>query len=68
VFVPELFPTHLRGTSFGFVSATARIGGLLAPLVIHLHHYHEMIPALILGAISFIGAITRYIYEFDFSN
>ncbi|MFI0475348.1 MFS transporter [Paracoccus jiaweipingae] len=30
-FTPELYPTTLRGTGMGLASATARLGGLLAP-------------------------------------
>lgn len=58
-FVAELFPTHLRGTAVGVGSASARLGGLLAPQIIQLQHVHQVLPSVCIGIFSLLAALVR---------
>ncbi|KAG8521516.1 Solute carrier family 22 member 13 [Galemys pyrenaicus] len=51
VYSAELFPTVLRQTGMGLVSAISRIGGIVTPLVILLGQYHAALPRLIYGGL-----------------
>ncbi|NXM94382.1 S22AD protein, partial [Sylvia borin] len=44
VYAAELFPTIVRQTGVGLCSMSARVAGILAPLVRLLGHYHRAIP------------------------
>ncbi|NWV91667.1 S22AD protein, partial [Machaerirhynchus nigripectus] len=49
VYAAELFPTIVRQTGVGLCSTTARVAGILAPLIIPLDQYHRAIPMAIFG-------------------
>lgn len=54
----ELFPAPVRGRAMGSCSAAARLGSMCAPIVVvALVEFHESIPALVFGALSFLTAI-----------
>nr|XP_056713110.1 solute carrier family 22 member 13-like [Euleptes europaea] len=57
VFSAEVFPTVVRQTSLGLCSMSARIGGILAPLVGLLDEIHPAIPMVLLGSTALVGGI-----------
>ncbi|NWZ66534.1 S22AD protein, partial [Acrocephalus arundinaceus] len=57
VYAAELFPTILRQTGMGLSSTTARVAGILAPLIIPLDQYHWAIPMAIFGSIPVVVAL-----------
>uniref|UniRef100_A0A8C3P5Z5 Major facilitator superfamily (MFS) profile domain-containing protein n=1 Tax=Cyanoderma ruficeps TaxID=181631 RepID=A0A8C3P5Z5_9PASS len=57
VYAAELFPTILRQTGVGLCSTTARVAGILAPLIIPLDQYHRAIPMAIFGSIPVLVAL-----------
>ncbi|KAJ1105672.1 hypothetical protein NDU88_003077 [Pleurodeles waltl] len=45
----ELYPTEIRQTGMGFVSMNARIGAMVAPIVLMASEYASFVPPLIYG-------------------
>ncbi|XP_009556637.2 solute carrier family 22 member 13 isoform X1 [Cuculus canorus] len=50
VYSAELFPTVVRQTGVGICSMSARIAGIMAPLILLLEQYHQAIPMAIFGS------------------
>ncbi|NXN18581.1 S22AD protein, partial [Indicator maculatus] len=50
VYTAELFPTVIRPTGAGLCSMSARISGIMAPLIRLLGEYHQAIPMAIFGS------------------
>ncbi|NWR21127.1 S22AD protein, partial [Emberiza fucata] len=57
VYAAELFPTVVRQTGVGLCSVSARVAGILAPLIIPLAQYHRAIPKAIFGSIPVLVAL-----------
>lgn len=57
VYSAELFPTVVRQTGVGLVSMSARVGGIIAPLIRLLEVYHSSIPLVIYGVTPLIGSV-----------
>uniref|UniRef100_A0A8C3P0A3 Major facilitator superfamily (MFS) profile domain-containing protein n=1 Tax=Cyanoderma ruficeps TaxID=181631 RepID=A0A8C3P0A3_9PASS len=57
VYAAELFPTILRQTGVGLCSMSARVAGILAPLVRLLGQYHRAIPMAIFGSTPVLGGL-----------
>ncbi|XP_061442641.1 solute carrier family 22 member 13-like isoform X2 [Rhineura floridana] len=57
VFSAEVFPTVVRQTSLGLCSMSARVGGILAPLVGLLEKHHPAIPMGLYGGTALLGGI-----------
>merc|ERR1719217_345978 len=58
VFIPEVFPTTLRGTGAGASSCSGRVSAALTPIVIGQVLEHSVHVAFyMIGGISFIGAV-----------
>lgn len=59
VFSVEQFPTVIRNVALGAASMSARIGGILAPLLIHskLTEKFNFLPPLVFGIAALIGGI-----------
>ena len=57
VWTAELFPTDVRTVAFGLCNVIARVGGILAPVVVQLSSITAMLPSLIFGALSLTGAV-----------
>ena len=53
----ELFPTSLRSSTMGFASAMARVGSMVSSSIAPLEEINVLIPFLVYGVISFIGAV-----------
>lgn len=53
----EMFPTVIRGTIFGIANVSARIGGIVAPLVDGLLPKRFMIVFGIMGMLSALGSL-----------
>ncbi|NWU80755.1 S22AD protein, partial [Onychorhynchus coronatus] len=58
VYAAELFPTVIRQTGVGLCSTTARVAGILAPLIIPLDQYHRAIPMAIFGSIPVLVSLS----------
>ncbi|XP_042366401.1 solute carrier family 22 member 13-like [Plectropomus leopardus] len=56
VYTAELYPTTLRQNGVGLNSMSARVAGILAPLIRLLDVYHHTIPMLIYGVIPIAAA------------
>ncbi|XP_054672308.1 solute carrier family 22 member 13-like [Grus americana] len=50
VYSAELFPTVIRQTGVGLCSMSARVAGIIAPLIHLLSQYHRAIPMAIFGS------------------
>ncbi|NXF00611.1 S22AD protein, partial [Smithornis capensis] len=57
VYTAELFPTVVRQTGVGLCSMSARVAGILAPLVRLLGQYHRAIPMAIFGSAPVLGGL-----------
>ncbi|XP_053119448.1 solute carrier family 22 member 13-like [Hemicordylus capensis] len=57
VFSSEVFPTVVRQTSLGLCSMSARVAGILSPLVGLLDMYHPAIPMVLFGSTALIAGI-----------
>lgn len=58
VFVGELLPTVLRSQAMGIASFIAGIGLLGFPYIVHLANYWRVLPLIVMGSLSVVGAIT----------
>ncbi|XP_069814945.1 solute carrier family 22 member 13-like [Dendropsophus ebraccatus] len=61
IYAAELFPTILRQNGVGLCSMSARLGGIIAPLVILLDRYHPAIPMAIYGSVPIIGGLLCFL-------
>ncbi|XP_075172848.1 solute carrier family 22 member 13-like [Anomaloglossus baeobatrachus] len=57
IYAAELFPTIIRQNGVGLCSMSARIGGIIAPLIILLDKFHPAIPMAIYGSGPIIGGL-----------
>ncbi|XP_065687076.1 solute carrier family 22 member 13-like isoform X2 [Patagioenas fasciata] len=57
VYTAELFPTVVRQTGVGLCSMSARVAGILAPLIHLLAQYHAAIPMAIYGSAPVLGGL-----------
>eukprot|EP00742_Colponemidia_sp_Colp-10_P015202 GILJ01017333.1.p1 GENE.GILJ01017333.1~~GILJ01017333.1.p1 ORF type:complete len:217 (+),score=24.32 GILJ01017333.1:39-653(+) len=63
-YAAELFPTVVRNLGMGISSQAARVGGIIAPLVVLLSQYSPSIPLLCFGVISLMaGALSLMLPE-----
>ncbi|KAG7213259.1 hypothetical protein KM043_002559 [Ampulex compressa] len=58
VFVGELLPTVLRSQAMGIASFIAGIGLLTFPYIVHLAVYSRVLPLIVMGSLSVVGALT----------
>merc|ERR1711879_1103414 len=56
----ELFPTIIQGNALGFSSLTARIMGLLAPIILSLQEEYTWAPGFIFGGLGCFMAVFCY--------
>ncbi|XP_062982494.1 solute carrier family 22 member 13-like [Elgaria multicarinata webbii] len=61
VFSAEVFPTVVRQTGLGLCSMSARVAGILSPLVGLLSRYHEAIPMSMFGGTALLGGILCFL-------
>ncbi|XP_072019159.1 organic cation transporter protein-like [Amphiura filiformis] len=61
VFAAELYPTPVRSAGMGISSMSARIGGILAPLILVLGDYWKPLPLIIFGACSISAGLLALI-------
>ncbi|XP_026574270.1 solute carrier family 22 member 13-like [Pseudonaja textilis] len=57
VYSAELFPTVIRQTGLGVCQMTARVAGIISPLVGLLGKYHTSLPVGIFGSAAALGGI-----------
>ncbi|XP_074938353.1 solute carrier family 22 member 13-like [Phalacrocorax aristotelis] len=57
VYSAELFPTVIRQTGTGLCSMSARVAGIMAPLIRLLGQYHRAIPMAIFGSAPVVGGL-----------
>jgi MFS family permease len=62
VFTSELFATTFRGLGFGVTNIGARIGGILAPLIVELQFLGKGTPYIIFGIVALIGGIASLVF------
>nr|XP_034985723.1 solute carrier family 22 member 13-like [Zootoca vivipara] len=53
----ELFPTIVRQTGVGLCQTTARLAGIISPLIGLLDKYHPSIPVVIFGSAAMAGGL-----------
>ncbi|NXE21533.1 S22AD protein, partial [Ardeotis kori] len=61
VYSAELFPTVVRQTGMGLCSMSARVAGILAPLIRLLGQYHRAIPMAIYGSVPVVGGLLCFL-------
>ncbi|XP_053119462.1 solute carrier family 22 member 13-like isoform X2 [Hemicordylus capensis] len=57
VYSAELFPTVVRQTGVGLCQTTARVAGIVSPLIGLLEKYHTSIPVVIFGSAAVIAGV-----------
>ncbi|XP_037373487.1 solute carrier family 22 member 20 isoform X1 [Talpa occidentalis] len=57
LFTGELYPTEIRQMGMGFVSVSARLGGLAAPLVTTLGEFSAVLPPVGFGATAILAGL-----------
>ncbi|NXE90545.1 S22AD protein, partial [Menura novaehollandiae] len=57
LYAAELFPTVVRQTGVGLCAMSARVSGILAPLIRLLDQYHRAIPMAIFGSAPVVGGL-----------
>ncbi|XP_072034966.1 solute carrier family 22 member 15-like [Amphiura filiformis] len=64
VYAPELFPTDMRNVGLGACSFFARIGGIIAPFVLHLSKFSDYLPLNIFGIVTIVaGTLSLFLPE-----
>ncbi|GAB0185015.1 solute carrier family 22 member 13-like [Grus japonensis] len=61
VYSAELFPTVVRQTGVGLCSMSARVAGIIAPLIRLLGQYHRAIPMAIFGSVPMVGGLLCFL-------
>ncbi|XP_075068277.1 solute carrier family 22 member 13-like [Mixophyes fleayi] len=61
IYAAELFPTVIRQNGVGLCSMTARVAGIIAPLISLLDKYHPAIPMSIYGSGPVIGGLLCFL-------
>ncbi|CAJ0920520.1 unnamed protein product [Ranitomeya imitator] len=61
IYAAELFPTIIRQNGVGLCSMTARVAGIIAPLISLLDKHHPAIPMAIYGSGPIIGGLLCFI-------
>ncbi|CAM9241400.1 unnamed protein product [Bubo scandiacus] len=61
VYTAELFPTVIRQTGVGLCSMSARVAGIMAPLIRLLGQYHRAIPMAIFGSAPVVGGLICFL-------
>nr|XP_056713111.1 solute carrier family 22 member 13-like [Euleptes europaea] len=61
VYSAELFPTVIRQTGLGVCSVSARVAGIISPLIGLLEKYHTSIPVVIFGSTAVAGGILCFL-------
>ncbi|KAM9232125.1 solute carrier family 22 member 13-like [Leptosomus discolor] len=61
VYTAELFPTVVRQTGVGLCSMSARVAGIIAPLIRLLGQYHRAIPMAIFGSAPVVGGLLCFL-------
>ncbi|NWU53704.1 S22AD protein, partial [Dromas ardeola] len=61
VYSAELFPTVIRQTGVGLCSMSARVSGIMAPLIRLLTQYHRAIPMAIFGSVPVVGGLLCFL-------
>ncbi|KAM7174497.1 solute carrier family 22 member 13-like isoform 1-T1 [Macrochelys suwanniensis] len=61
VYSAELFPTIIRQTGVGLCSMSARMGGIISPLIGLLDKYHPAIPMAIFGSTPVLAGILGFL-------
>ncbi|XP_069816584.1 solute carrier family 22 member 13 [Dendropsophus ebraccatus] len=61
IYAAELFPTVIRQNGVGICSMTARVAGIIAPLITLLNKYHPAIPMGIYGSGPVIGGLLCFL-------
>ena len=53
----EIFPTSVRNSAMGVVAVTARIGGIIAPMMMNLRQVAPNLHLIVFGALAFSAGI-----------
>ncbi|KAM8810460.1 solute carrier family 22 member 13-like [Eudromia elegans] len=61
VYTAELFPTVVRQTGVGLCSMSARVAGIIAPLILLLGRYHRAVPMAIFGSAPVLGGLLCFL-------
>lgn len=57
----ELWPTAVRNTAFNICSTAGRIGSILASLSVLLVQYYSLLPTLLYGSVTIVGAVLIFV-------
>ncbi|XP_054847701.1 solute carrier family 22 member 13-like [Eublepharis macularius] len=61
VYSAELFPTVVRQMGVGLCSVSARVAGIISPLIGLLEKFHTSIPVLIFGSTAVVGGLLCFL-------
>ncbi|NXG81372.1 S22AD protein, partial [Stercorarius parasiticus] len=61
VYSAELFPTVVRQTGVGLCSTSARMAGIVTPLISLLTQYHRAIPMAIFGSVPVVVGLLCFL-------
>ncbi|XP_057254270.1 solute carrier family 22 member 13-like isoform X1 [Pezoporus wallicus] len=61
IYSAELFPTVIRQTGVGLCSMSARLSGIMAPLMLLLKRYHRAIPMAVFGSVTMVVGLLCFL-------
>ncbi|XP_061330309.1 solute carrier family 22 member 13-like isoform X1 [Pezoporus flaviventris] len=61
IYSAELFPTVIRQTGVGLCSMSARLSGIMAPLMLLLKRYHRAIPMAVFGSVTVVVGLLCFL-------
>ncbi|KAG7299051.1 hypothetical protein JYU34_017526 [Plutella xylostella] len=61
LYASELFPTVVRNAAIGFSSMMARVGSMVAPLVIELEVYSWWLPPFLFAIVPLVGGFVAFL-------
>ncbi|XP_065522945.1 solute carrier family 22 member 13-like isoform X1 [Lathamus discolor] len=61
VYSAELFPTVVRQTGVGLCSMSARLAGIIVPLLLLLQQYHLAIPMAVFGSVTVVVGLLCFL-------
>ncbi|KAM5248460.1 solute carrier family 22 member 20 [Ctenodactylus gundi] len=68
LFTGELYPTEIRQMGMGFASVSARLGGLVAPLITTLGEFSPLLPPISFGATSILAGVAVILFLTETRN
>nr|XP_040037473.1 solute carrier family 22 member 5-like [Gasterosteus aculeatus aculeatus] len=67
-YTAELYPTALRNTAAGTLTAVSRVGGCVSPFVFQLSVYFKPLPHIVMGTLAVVSAFAAFFLPESFGR